>query len=187
MNKTIYLAGGCFWGMEHLMQKIEGVIDATSGYANGTCEADATYKVVCTGATNFKETVRVIYDDSKVCLEQLLLIYFYVIHPEQRNRQANDIGTQYQTGIYYIDQETKEIVERIYRLEKSFHKEFFVEKGPLINFFEAEEYHQDYLVKNPNGYCHIPLNMIEVISKVKIKPSDYNRKAQDIINDLLVK
>ena len=98
-QNVIYLAGGCFWGLEHLMQSIPGVIDAQSGYANGTCEADADYKTVCAGSTGFRETVRVEYDSEKVSLDALLLAYFYVIDPTVQNRQGNDVGSQYQTGI----------------------------------------------------------------------------------------
>ena len=99
-ENVIYLAGGCFWGIEHLMQSIPGVIDAESGYANGTCKADAEYKTVCSGETGFRETVRVEYDPEKVSLDALLLTYFYVIDPTKQNRQGNDVGSQYQTGIY---------------------------------------------------------------------------------------
>ena len=100
-ENVIYLAGGCFWGMEQLMQSIPGVIDAESGYANGTCEADADYKTVCKGETGFRETVRVEYDPGQVSLDALLLAYFYVIDPTVQNRQGNDRGSQYQTGVYF--------------------------------------------------------------------------------------
>lgn len=102
-ENVIYLAGGCFWGMEHLMQSIPGVIDAESGYANGTCEADADYKTVCKGETGFREAVRVEYDPGQVSLDALLLAYFYVIDPTVENRQGNDRGSQYQTGVYYTN------------------------------------------------------------------------------------
>ena len=111
MNTTenvIYLAGGCFWGMEQLMQSIPGVIDAESGYANGTCEADADYKTVCKGETGFRETVRVEYDPEQVSLDALLLAYFYVIDPTVQNRQGNDRGSQYQTGVYYTNESARE-------------------------------------------------------------------------------
>ena len=112
-ENVIYLAGGCFWGMEHLMQSIPGVIDAESGYANGTCEADADYKTVCKGETGFREAVRVEYDPGQVSLDALLLAYFYVIDPTVENRQGNDRGSQYQTGVYYTNESAKETVERI--------------------------------------------------------------------------
>ena len=116
---VIYLAGGCFWGLEQLMQSIPGVIDAESGYANGTGEQDANYSAVCAGDTGFRETVRVAYDPEQVSLDALLLAYFYVIDPTVQNRQGNDIGTQYQTGVYYTNDAAKETVERIAELERS--------------------------------------------------------------------
>ena len=106
-ENVIYLAGGCFWGLEQLMQSIPGVIDAESGYANGTGEQDANYSAVCAGDTGFRETVRVEYDSEEVSLDALLLAYFYVIDPTVQNRQGNDIGTQYQTGVYYTNDAAK--------------------------------------------------------------------------------
>ena len=150
-ENVIYLAGGCFWGMEQLMQSIPGVIDAESGYANGTCEADADYKTVCKGETGFRETVRVEYDPEQVSLDALLLAYFYVIDPTVQNRQGNDRGSQYQTGVY----------------------------------FPAEEYHQNYLEKNPNGYCHIPRAEMELFSRLRIDPGDYQKPAAESIRDKL--
>ena len=128
-ENVIYLAGGCFWGMEQLMQSIPGVIDAESGYANGTCEADADYKTVCKGETGFRETVRVEYDPEQVSLDALLLAYFYVIDPTVQNRQGNDRGSQYQTGVYYTNESAKETVERIAEIERGRSEKFFVESG----------------------------------------------------------
>ena len=116
-DNVIYLAGGCFWGMEQLMQSIPGVIDAESGYANGTCEADADYKTVCKGETGFRETVRVEYDPEQVSLDALLLAYFYVIDPTVQNRQGNDRGSQYQTGVYFTNESARETVKRIAEIE----------------------------------------------------------------------
>ena len=182
---VIYLAGGCFWGLEKLMQSIPGVIDAVSGYANGTGEADANYKDVCAGETGFRETVKVTYDPERVSLDALLLAFFYVIDPTVENRQGNDVGSQYQTGVYYTDDASKETVERIAALERGRRKEFVVEIGPLVNFFPAEEYHQDYLDKNPNGYCHIPRAEIELFSRLRIDPGDYKKPAAEAIRDKL--
>ena len=185
MENVIYLAGGCFWGMEQLMQSIPGVIDAESGYANGTCEADADYKTVCKGETGFREAVRVEYDPGQVSLDALLLAYFYVIDPTVENRQGNDRGSQYQTGVYYTNESAKETVERIAEIERGRSEKFFVEIGPLKNYYPAEEYHQDYLEKNPNGYCHIPKAEMELFSRLRIDPGDYQKPAAESIRDKL--
>ena len=184
-ENVIYLAGGCFWGMEQLMQSIPGVIDAQSGYANGTCEADADYKTVCKGETGFRETVRVEYDPEQVSLDALLLAYFYVIDPTVQNRQSNDRGSQYQTGVYYTNESARETVKRIAEIERGRSEKFFVEIGPLKNYYPAEEYHQNYLEKNPNGYCHIPRAEMELFSRLCIDPGDYQKPAAESIRDKL--
>ena len=184
-ENVIYLAGGCFWGMEQLMQSIPGVIDAQSGYANGTCAADADYRTVCGGGTGFRETVRVEYDPERVSLDALLLAYFYVIDPTVRDRQGNDVGSQYQTGVYYTNDSARETVERIAQIERGRSDKFFVEIGPLKNYYPAEEYHQDYLEKNPGGYCHIPREEMELFSKLRIDPGDYKKPAAQAIRDRL--
>jgi peptide methionine sulfoxide reductase msrA/msrB len=164
-KRTIYLAGGCFWGMEKLMQSLYGVIDVTSGYANGTGEADASYPIVCTGTTGFRETVRVTYDPVKTNIDNLLSAFFTVIDPTAVNRQGNDQGTQYQSGIYWADDATKEEVLNISEKYRKQIPGFAVEIKPLSNFFSAEEYHQHYLDKHPDGYCHIPRNLIARLSE----------------------
>ena len=184
-ENVIYLAGGCFWGMEALMQSIPGVIDAESGYANGTGQADANYATVSTGRTGFRETVRVEYDPEQVSLDALLLAYFYVIDPTVQDRQGNDRGTQYQTGVYYTNDKARETVERIADIERGRSKEFYVEIGPLKNFYPAEEYHQDYLDKNPGGYCHIPREEMALFSHLHIDPGDYQKPAAEAIRDKL--
>ena len=184
-TRVIHLAGGCFWGLEHLMQSIPGVIDAQSGYANGTGPEDANYKTVCQGKTGFRETVRVEYDPAQVSLDALLLAYFFVIDPTVENRQGNDIGTQYQTGVYYSDEESRETVERIAAIEKSRSHPFAVEIGPLKNFYPAEEVHQNYLDKNPAGYCHIPREAMALFSSLRIDPGDYRRPADTVIREKL--
>ena len=177
-KRIIYLAGGCFWGMERLMQSIPGVLDAESGYANGTGERDADYKTVCTGKTGFREAVKVTYDPARVSLDQLLFAYFEVVDPTAVNRQGHDTGTQYQAGIYYADAESQAIVEHVAAIERARTPRFSVEIGPLVNFFPAEEYHQNYLDKNPNGYCHIPFAEIARLSKGTIDAGRY-RKPED--------
>jgi len=184
-KNVIYLAGGCFWGIEHLMQSIPGVLDAQSGYANGTNREDAKYETVCGGETGFRETVRVEYDPNKISLDAILLAYFYVIDPTIENRQGNDIGSQYQTGVYYTNDEAKETVERIAAIERSRNEKFVVEIGPLINYYPAEDFHQNYLVENPYGYCHIPLEEITLFSKLRIDPGDYQKPAAEVIRDKL--
>lgn len=184
-DHTIYLAGGCFWGMEKLMQSIPGVTDAVSGYANGSGAAAANYQTVCTGKTGFRETVKVVYDPQQVSLDALLLAYFYVVDTTVQNRQGNDIGTQYQAGVYYTSEPDRETVERIAAIERSRVSAFFVEIGPLVNFFPAEEYHQNYLDKNPGGYCHIPAAEIALFSRLKIDPGDYQRPADEVIREKL--
>ena len=184
-ENVIYLAGGCFWGIEQLMQSIPGVLDAQNGYANGTCEADANYSTVCKGNTGCRETVRVEYDPDQVSLDALLLAYFYVIDPTVENRQGNDRGSQYQTGVYYTNDKAKETVERIAEIERGHNESFFVEIGPLRNYFPAEEYHQDYLAKDPGGYCHIPKAEMELFSKLRIDPGDYRKPAAESIRDKL--
>ena len=131
-NKNIiYLAGGCFWGMEKLMQSIPGVLDAVSGYANGTGEQDADYKTVCTGKTGFREAVAVTYDPNHVTLDQLLFAYFEVVDPTAVNRQGHDVGTQYQAGIYYANEDAKMTVERI--LPEALWKRYLANEHPALS------------------------------------------------------
>ena len=180
VENVIYLAGGCFWGIEHLMQSMPGVIDAQSGYANGRRAEDANYTTICNTDTGFRETVRVEYDPEQISLDAILLAYFYVIDPTVQNRQGNDIGSQYQTGVYYTNDKARETVERIAELERSRSAEFYVEIGPLL-----KEYHQDYLQNNPFGYCHIPLEEIRLFSSLRIDPGDYKKPAEEAIRDML--
>lgn len=152
--KDIYFAGGCFWGTEKVFQLLNGVVDTTVGYANG-CVSNPTYEMVKTGDTGHRETVKVVYDSDKVSLETLLEAYFLCVDPTVRNRQGGDIGTQYQTGVYYSDEESALVLEKVFLEKKKRFDAFFIELLPLKCFYTAEEYHQDYLIKNPEGYCHI--------------------------------
>lgn len=157
--KEIVLAGGCFWGVDAYFARKEGVASTRSGYANGTTE-NPTYEQVCAGKTGHAEAVHVKYDASVLSLETLLEKFFKVIDPTVRNRQGNDIGTQYRTGIYYMDEEDRSVVEDfIARKAKDYARPIVTEVEPLRCFYDAEEYHQDYLKKNPRGYCHIDLDM----------------------------
>ena len=157
--KEIHLAGGCFWGLEAYMQKLNGVEDAISGYANGKTE-NPTYRDLHT--SGHAETVKVIYKPEIITLEDLLTHYLRVVNPVSVNKQGNDVGTQYRSGIYYTDNNDKKVIDNILKKEQTKHdKPIAIEVLPLKHFFEAEEYHQDYLEKNPGGYCHIDLSLAE--------------------------
>lgn len=155
----IYLAGGCFWGLEAYMQKLNGVEDAISGYANGKTENPTYHELKSTGHA---ETVKVIYKPEIISLSDLLAHYLRVVNPTSINKQGNDVGTQYRTGIYYTNEADKAIIDKILSNEQKKHdKPIAIEVEPLKHFYEAEEYHQDYLEKNPNGYCHIDLSLAD--------------------------
>ena len=154
--KEIYLAGGCFWGLEEYFSRINGVEDAVSGYANGKVET-TNYQLI--HDTDHAETVKITYDAKVVSLREILLYYFRVIDPLSVNKQGNDVGRQYRTGIYYQNDEDKEIVEQVVaEKEEQLGKKVAIERENLRNFVVAEDYHQDYLKKHPNGYCHIDVN-----------------------------
>lgn len=156
--KDIYFAGGCFWGVQHFFDQFDGVMHTEAGYANGP-DAAPTYEEVC-ASSGHAETVRVTYDDALISIEELLNYYFTIIDPTSVNRQGNDVGVQYRTGIYYTDESQLPQIRRTYeREERKAGQPLAVEVAPLRNFFRAEEYHQDYLGKNPAGYCHIPHEM----------------------------
>ncbi len=157
--KSIVLAGGCFWGVQAYFQKIEGVESTITGYANGTT-INPTYEEVCTGKTNHAEAIILQYDENKVSLKTLLERYWKIVDPTALNRQGNDKGTQYRTGIYYVNEEDLDIIIRSKdELQETLSTPIVTEIMPLEKFFEADEYHQDYLKNNPNGYCHIDLNV----------------------------
>ena len=154
-SKEIFLAGGCFWGMEKYAAGIRGVAMTSVGYANGTA-ASPTYEQVCTGTTGCAETVHVVYKAEEVSLAHLLKLYMKTIDPTSLNRQGPDVGEQYRTGIYYPDEaDLNDINAAIKQAEAEHDDPVVVEVKPLANYYLAEEYHQDYLKKNPNGYCHI--------------------------------
>lgn len=161
--RDIYLAGGCFWGVEAYFKRIGGVLDAVSGYANGSTE-NPSYEDVIYRKTGHAETIKVTYNPQQISLEQLLQHYFRIIDPTTLNRQGNDRGTQYRTGIYSNDPAERERVARaLEQLQQRYgNKPVVVENLPLEHFFPAEEYHQDYLLKNPGGYCHVDLSLADV-------------------------
>ena len=161
MTKEIYLAAGCFWGAEHYLKQIRGVLFTEVGFANGHT-ADPTYKEVYTDTTGYAETVRVEFDPSVLSLELLLQLYFKSIDPVSVNQQGEDRGTRYRTGIYYTDPSDLEVIRRVYdRVTESYDRPLAVEVKPLENFYRAEDYHQDYLENNPDGYCHLPRALFE--------------------------
>lgn len=152
---TIYLAGGCFWGLQKYLDQFDGIIETQVGYANGPDFAPS-YEQVCADSGH-AETVRVVYDETVLPLEGLLERYFTVIDPLSVNRQGHDTGIQYRTGVYYTDEAQLPAIRREFdRQQEKAGAPLAVTVEPLKNFFPAEEYHQKYLDKNPNGYCHIP-------------------------------
>lgn len=156
--KEIVLAAGCFWGTEEYMVRIHGVVDTKVGYANGVKE-NPTYEDVCTGTTGHTEAAYIKFDENIISLEELLNRFWGIINPTLENRQGPDIGSQYRTGIYYIDKEDIPIIEKTFKEEEEKYDDPIVtEVEPLKVFYDAEEYHQRYLKKNPSGYCHINLN-----------------------------
>ena len=164
--KEIYLAGGCFWGTEHYFKMIKGVLFTEVGYANSVIE-NPSYEDVCSGKTMAAETVYIKYDSSVISLEMLLDMYFVSIDPTSINKQGHDVGLQYRTGIYYIDENDLSVInDVILRQQKNYDEDIVVEVMTLENFYAAEGYHQDYLDKNPNGYCHLPLELFEFAKKM---------------------
>ena len=158
---TIYLAGGCFWGVQRYFDQFDGVVSTEVGYANGPEQAPS-YQEVCNNSGH-AETVKIEYDESRISLTKLLEYYFMVIDPLSVNRQGHDTGIQYRTGIYYTDEAQLAEAKTVYAAEEAkAGAKLAVELQPLKNFFFAEEYHQKYLVKNPGGYCHIPQEMFEL-------------------------
>lgn len=159
--KKIVFAGGCFWGVEAYFNIIDGVENTAVGYANGHTN-NPTYEEVCKNDTGFAEACYIEYDEKTVLLEKLLDAYWNVVDPTIEDRQGHDIGNQYRTGIYYFDKEDKAVIEKSKNLEqKKYEAAIVTEILPLTKFYKAEEYHQKYLDKNPNGYCHIPRELLK--------------------------
>ena len=162
----IYFAGGCFWGVAHFFSGVGGVLSAGSGYAQGSpgFEGRPTYEEVYTDTTGFAETVRVTYRPERISLETLADLYFCIIDPLSLNRQGHDEGTRYRTGIYYSDPSDLPVLQAAFeRVSARLGQPLAVELEPLRNFFEAEERHQDYLVKHPDGYCHLPSKVFKYL------------------------
>ena len=167
MLKDIYLAGGCFWGAEHFFKQIEGVTFTEVGFANGNTP-DPTYKEVYTDTTGYAETVHIRYDNEKVGLKFLLRMFFKAIDPTSLNKQGEDEGTRYRTGIYYVDPADLPAIRTVFdEVQRTLAAPVVVEVELLRNFFRAEDYHQDYLDKNPDGYCHLPLDLFSFAREAK--------------------
>lgn len=163
--KTIYLAGGCFWGVQEYYSRLNGVESSIAGYANGDKE-NPTYEEVRSGKYHFAETVKIEYKEAWISLQKLLEHFLRFVDPYSINKQGEDEGIQYRSGVYYIDEEDKEVIETY--LKDKLGDNHKIEIKKLSNFFNAEEYHQDYLKKNPNGYCHINLFLIKPFEKKDI-------------------
>ncbi len=161
--KTIYVAGGCFWGLEKYIGLVNGVVDTEVGYANGA-NASATYG----DGSGYAEAVKVVYDPAVAPLPFLLDLFYDAIDPTSVDRQGNDAGTQYRTGIYFTDPADKAVIEKsLERLQKKYPQPIAVESGPLTNYTRAEDYHQDYLKKDPGGYCHIPQKLFDAAAAAR--------------------
>ena len=168
-TKDIYLAGGCFWGTEHYFKQVEGVVETEVGFANGHTE-NPTYEEVYTDETGYAETVHVKYNPEVVSLRFLLQLYFKAIDPVSLNKQGHDEGTRYRTGIYYTESADLPVVNEVFdEVQRHYDQPLAVERQPLERFFTADEYHQDYLEKNPTGYCHLPLSLFQFAKAAKEK------------------
>lgn len=164
MSKVIYLAGGCFWGVERYYQLLNGVISTEVGYANGNKE-NPTYEELKHHEATHAETLKLTYDENIISLEKILEHFLRFVDPYSIDKQGEDRGHQYRSGIYYTDELEKEVI--INYLDKVLDKSYKIEVTRLANYFKAEEYHQDYLIKNPTGYCHVNLSLIRENEKKK--------------------
>lgn len=183
MNREIWLAGGCFWGVEEYFSRVDGVVDTSVGYANGNRENPSYHDIPYTGHA---ETVHVVYDEDKIGLSDILKHFFRIIDPTSRNRQGYDVGTQYRSGIYYSEDKDREIIDRAVAEEQQKYKAPIVtEVKRLENYYLAEEYHQDYLKKNPNGYCHVDFSGLKAVSQPKVDPALYDKPSGEELKKTL--
>ena len=163
--KTIFLAAGCFWGAQHYLKQIRGVVETETGFANGNTE-NPVYEEVYTDTTGYAEAVRVVFDPEVLPLRKLLNLYFDCIEPTSVNRQGDDEGTRYRTGIYYIEPEDYLTIKEVFdEVQRCYSAPLAVEVEPIRKFFPADESHQDYLDKHPDGYCHLPQALFEFARK----------------------
>lgn len=167
-RRVIYLAGGCYWGVEKYLSNIPGVKETEVGFANGSTH-HPTYQQVRYENTGHAETVRVCYDADELPLEKLLRLFFRIIDPTSVDKQGEDEGHQYRTGVYYTDEaDAPVITEELHKLSMQFDAPLAVENCALNHFYSAEEYHQKYLDKNPGGYCHVPWAAINAVKDVRL-------------------
>ena len=179
--RRVVLAGGCFWGTQDYLKQIHGVVSTSVGYANGLVE-NPTYELVCTGRTGYVEAVDIMYDPSIISLGFLLDVFYESIDPVSINKQGGDVGPQYRTGIYYVEAPDRDvIVASLRKLQEKFDKKIAIEVEPLKNYYRAEDYHQDYLDKNPNGYCHISAGKLDYARKVR----EYRVKSDVELKEML--
>ena len=167
-RRVIYLAGGCYWGVEKYLSSIPGVRETEVGFANGSTH-HPTYQQVRWENTGHAETVRVCYDADELPLDKLLRLFFRIIDPLSVDKQGEDEGHQYRTGIYHTDEaDAPVITAELKKLSSQLGAPLAVENCPLQHFYSAEEYHQKYLDKNPGGYCHVPWAAINAVKDVNI-------------------
>ena len=165
--KKIFLAGGCFWGVQHYLSLIPGIEETVVGYANSDIEAPS-YEDLKAHRSSASETVEVSYDENVISLNEILDLFYLIIDPTLLDQQGHDIGHQYRTGIYYTDKNDCRLIrDSIERLSEKYDRPILTELLPLENFTRAEEYHQDYLYKNPQGYCHVDPKMFEIAKNYK--------------------
>ena len=157
MEKVIYIAGGCFWGVEKYYQLLNGVVSTRVGYANGD-KVNPNYEEVKAHLTTHAETLKLTYDDEVITLEMILDHFLRFVNPYSVDRQGDDEGHQYRSGVYYVDDEDERVILDYFN--KNLDVGYKIEAKKLENFYDAEEYHQDYLTKNPGGYCHVNLGLI---------------------------
>lgn len=189
--KEIYFAGGCFWGVEEYFSRIPGVYDVVSGYANGKTE-NPTYEEVCHDNTGHAETVKIQYDPAVVSLKTLTEQLFKIINPTLKDRQGNDVGNQYRSGVYYTDEADLSVLQEVFDSEqKKYDQKIVTELEPLKNFYQAEDYHQDYLQKNPNGYCHVDFSTLDEVEPETtssiVNPDNYSKPSDEELKKTLTK
>lgn len=184
-SARIVLADGCFWGTQYLFRNLRGVLKTQAGYVNSEV-ANPTYKEVCTGRTGAAEGVEITYNATTVDLDNLLDLYFESIDPTSVDRQGNDRGPQYRTGIYYTsDSQRTTALKAVGRQLKKGYSKIVVEVLPMKNFYPAEPEHQDYLFRNPDGYCHISPRLLEKARHTSILKGEVKTKAENADTDIL--